>query len=144
MITKLRTKLRTVDDLTSTLKLLKLEGGKKNPISFSKVTEITGLMLQNIDYLEDLMIKHITLTDFILKMKVNVIKPVQKFNQKVSKVAVLITEPITASTEYTAMIDAEETYEKSRSNVTLVTVRTLNKKQTFRKFFAVSFKKRPE
>lgn len=103
---------------------MKLEGGKKNPISFSKVTEITGLMLQNIDYLEDLMIKHIVLTDFILKMKINVVKPIQKFNQKVSKIAVFVTGPITATQEYKAMIDAEENYEKSRSNVTLVTVRT--------------------
>jgi hypothetical protein len=124
LITKLRSKLRIVDDLTSTLKLLKLEGGKKNPISFSKVTEITGLMLQNIDYLEDLMIKYIVLTDFILKMKINVMKPIQKFNQKVSKIAVFVTGPITATPEYKAMIDAEENYEKSRSNVTLVTVRT--------------------
>ena len=123
LIFKLRSKLKTVDDLTSTLKLLKLENGKKNPISFTKVTEITGLMLQNIDYLEDLMMKHITLTDFILKMKSNVIKPVQKFNQKVGKISVFITEPITASAEYKAMIDAEEMYEKSRSNVTLMTVR---------------------
>lgn len=111
-----------MEELTLTLKLLKLEGGKKNPISFTKVTEITGLMLFNIDYLEDLMLKQITLTDFILKMKINVIKPIQKFNQKVSKIAVFITEPITASAEYKAMIEAEEAYEKSRSNVTLVTV----------------------
>lgn len=124
-ISKLRSKLKIVDDLTSTLKLPKTDGGRKNPLSFQKVKEITTFMLRTLEHLEELLTKHVVVTDFILRMKNCVIKPVHKLNLKISKLTVLQAESITDTVEFKFLKEAEAAYETTRSQILLVTVRVL-------------------
>jgi hypothetical protein len=114
-----------VDDLTSTLKLPKTDGGKKNPLSFQKIKEITTFMLKTLEHLEELLAKHVVVTDFILRMKNIVIKPMHKLNLKISKLTVLQAESITDTVEFKFLKEAESAYETTRSQILLVTVRVL-------------------
>jgi hypothetical protein len=108
------------------LKLPKTDGGKKNPLSFQKIKEITTFMLKTLEHLEELLTKHVVITDFILRMKNCVIKPMHKLNLKISKLTVLQAESITDTVEFKFLKEAESAYESTRSQILLVTVRVLS------------------
>lgn len=119
---KLRSKLKTVDDVTETVKTLKIENSKINILSVRKIKDITTCMLQTLDRLEGIMLKNINLTDFLLKMKNVIIKPIVSLNRKYSKVLSIQSNSINNSIEYKQLKEAEEIYMNTRSNILLVTV----------------------
>ena len=108
------------------MKEIKIENGKSNLSPFRKIKEITKFMLITLERLEGTMLLNINLTDFILKMKNLVIKPVIVLNRKYSKSLTLQNQSINNSVEFKQFKKAEEIYMSTRSSILLVTVRSLH------------------
>ena len=108
------------------MKEIKIENNKSNLSPFRKIKEITKFMFVTLDRLEGTMLLNINLTDFILKMKNLVIKPVIVLNRKYSKSLTIQNQSINNSVEYKQLKKAEEMYMSTRSSTLLMTVRSLH------------------
>ena len=79
-------------------------------------------MLRTVDFLEELMTKHLTLTDHILRMKIIIIRPTQKLIRKIADVGALQTDPTADLARSKFLKEAESAYEAARSQPLLVAV----------------------
>lgn len=83
-------------------------------------------MLRTVDFLEELMTKHVTLTDHILRMKIVIIRPTQKLIRKIADVNALQTDPTADLARSKLLKEAESAYETARSQPLLVAVSHLH------------------
>ena len=129
-MTKLRSKLKIVEELTATVKIPKIENIKKNILPFQKIKEITTFMLSTLDRLEGMMLGYFSVTDFLLKMKNSIIKPIKNLNRKYLKISTSVTQstqPLNHNISHECKIlkEAEDNFEVTRTCTLLVTVRTV-------------------
>lgn len=121
MVFKLRAKLKLVEELISSLQTPQ-PGSRKNSLSFTRIKNITMYMLRTVDLLEELMARHLVLTDYILRMKIIIIRPTHKLIRKIAHVNTLQTDPTADLARTKFLREAESAYDAARSQPLLVAV----------------------
>eukprot|EP00596_Hydrurales_sp_CCMP1899_P005548 CAMPEP_0119046186 /NCGR_PEP_ID=MMETSP1177-20130426/44952_1 /TAXON_ID=2985 /ORGANISM="Ochromonas sp, Strain CCMP1899" /LENGTH=413 /DNA_ID=CAMNT_0007018981 /DNA_START=339 /DNA_END=1580 /DNA_ORIENTATION=+ len=122
LVSKFRLKLKVIDDTSTAMRSLKGDKNKNNLLSAPKVHEISLNMTACLHRIEVEMVKHLALTDFLLRVKVLVINPLRSLLVKITDMNSLKGAVTSDSNDLKVLQSAEESYEVTRSHALLASV----------------------
>jgi hypothetical protein len=122
LVSKFRLKLKVIDDTSTAMRSLKGDQNKNNMLTAPKVHEISLNMTSCLHRIEAEMVKHLALTDFLLKVKVLIFKPLNSLLLKIMDINSLKGAVTSDSNDLKSLQSAEESYEATRSHALLASV----------------------